>query len=282
MSIAAAGFGKGACMSHDLDLDAYFARIGYDGPREPTLEVLRALHLSHAQAIPFENLDPLLGRRVKLAPEALTEKLVRGGRGGYCFEQNGLFLAALRALGFDAIGLQARVVWQGPGLTPRTHMLIRVRLPEGDHIADVGFGGMSLTAPLRLEAGEAQETPHGLFRLMAVGSEFQLETQLPERWAPMYRFDLTEAFAPDYEVANWYVSTYPESIFVANLMAARVLPGRRLALSNGVMTVYREGGMDRLTIETPEALAKVLREEFGIALPEGVEAGLAKVLQPPS
>ena len=97
-----------------IDLDAYCARIGYDGPREATLESLRALHNLHPQAIPFENLDPLLKRPVKLDAASLQAKLVEGGRGGYCFEHNSLFAHVLRALGFKVQEATARVRWSVP------------------------------------------------------------------------------------------------------------------------------------------------------------------------
>ena len=118
----------------DIDLDAYFARIGYAGPRAATLEVLQALELAQPAAIPFESLDPFLGRPVRLDSVSLDAKLVRGGRGGYCFEQNGVFLRVLRALGFEVTPLSARVVWMEPEdapLPPLSHMLLRVDAPRG-------------------------------------------------------------------------------------------------------------------------------------------------------
>src|SRR5262249_24611720 len=92
-----------------LDLDAYLARVGYTGDRAPSLAVLDALHLAHATHVPFENLGILLGRPVLLDLESLQAKLVRGRRGGYCFEQNALLAAALEALGFAVTRLAARV-----------------------------------------------------------------------------------------------------------------------------------------------------------------------------
>ena len=102
-----------------LDLDAYFARIGYDGPREPTLSVLGAIHARHPATIPFENLDPLLGPGVSLDLAAIQSKLVGARRGGYCFEHNALLQAVLEALGFKVTSLVARVVWMAPPGHPR-------------------------------------------------------------------------------------------------------------------------------------------------------------------
>src|SRR5262245_3255513 len=119
-----------------IDLDAYFARIGYDGSREPTLRTLQRIHSLHPRVIAFENLSPFLGEPVRLDPDSLQDKLLRRGRGGWCFEQNLLLSHVLLELGFDVRRLAARVRWNvPPGVTgPRSHMLMRVRLPEGDYI----------------------------------------------------------------------------------------------------------------------------------------------------
>ena len=145
------------------DLDAYCARIGYSGDRAPTLTTLRALHLAHAQTIPFENLNPLLGLPTPLDPASLMRKLVHDRRGGYCFEQNLLFSHALKAIGFSIVQLTARVIWNQPdgAETMRSHMLLKVDLPEGPHIADVGFGGLTLTSPLELKADLISHYPQG-------------------------------------------------------------------------------------------------------------------------
>ncbi len=137
-------------MSAPIDLDAYLARIGYTGPREPTLDTLHAVSMHHPTSIPFENLDVLLGRPIALTPEALMAKLVQARRGGYCFEQNNLLLLALRALGFNASLLGARV--RGSILREeipyRTHIIVKVTLPEGEFLADAGLGSASLTGAI--------------------------------------------------------------------------------------------------------------------------------------
>ena len=133
-----------------VDLDAYFRRVGYDGPQTATLATLRALHRLQPQAIAFENLDPLLRRPVRLDPASLQAKIVDGGRGGYCFEQNLLFAHVLRALGFRVQELTARVRWSvPPGVhTPRVHALLLVEAEDATYLADVGFGGSSEPASL--------------------------------------------------------------------------------------------------------------------------------------
>lgn len=253
-----------------FDLDAYLDRIGYSGTRFPSLRTLEGIHLLHPQAIPFENLDPFLGRPVGLDVDALQEKLVRSRRGGYCYEQNLLLWHALAALGFEVSGLAARVLWGRPqdALTPRSHMLLRIALDGRVWLADVGFGGLTQTAPLLLEPGLVQQTPHEPFRLVEKGGHFDAQAKVGEEWRTLYRFDLSEHHEVDYAVASYYLSTNPASHFVTGLIAARALPERRYALAGSRLTVHHLGGpSERREIATPTELADVLEEDFGIVIP---------------
>lgn len=167
-------------MTTSIDLDAYFQRIGYAGARTPTLETLRAIQLRHTETIAFENLNPLMRWPVRLDIESLQQKLVRDGRGGYCYEQNLLFSHVLKALGFQVTGLAARVLWNEPdaAITPRSHMLLCVGLNEKPYIADVGFGILTPTGPVRLEPDIEQATPHEPFRLIRAGQEFVMQGKI--------------------------------------------------------------------------------------------------------
>jgi N-hydroxyarylamine O-acetyltransferase len=260
----------------DIDLAAYFDRIGYGGPAEPTLAALSEIHRLHVAAIPFENLSPLMGDPVPLDLEALQAKLVRGGRGGYCFEQNMLLWDALRQMGFEVQGLAARVLWGAPEDAPvrhRSHMVLLVSLTEGPFLADVGFGGLTMSAPLALRADRPQPTPHEPFRLVAApGDAFDVQADVGDRWLALYRFDLAPQLPVDYEPLNWFVATHPASPFPSHLMGARAQPHRRLALFDARFTV-REGGQPPVerTLASLDDLAAVLSEDFGLTLPEGFE-----------
>jgi N-hydroxyarylamine O-acetyltransferase len=264
-----------------FDLDAYFRRIGYAGARAPTLDTLRALHALHPQAIAFENLDPLLGRPVRLDPLSLQDKLVRAGRGGYCFEQNALFGYVLRALGFSFIGLGARVLWMLPEkspMPPRSHMLLKLNVEGERYLADVGFGGTTLTAPLRLEPDVEQNTPHETFRLLEAGDHFILQVRLHDGWTPLYRFDLNQQFPADYEITNWYHSTSPSSQFTQNLIAARAAADRRYALRDRDFSVHHvDGTTERRVLRNPAELRDVLSGSFGLSLPDGADAVLQRL-----
>lgn len=254
-----------------IDLDAYFARIGYEGPRTPTLDTLKAIHYAQAVSIPFENLDVLAKRPINLDLPSLQKKLIAEKRGGYCFEVNALFAAALRAIGFDITTLIGRVRWLAPeeAEAGRTHMLLRVDLPEGPFIADAGFGGLTMTGPIRFETGTEQETPHEPRRLLAHGDGFELQGKLGDKWAPIYRFTEEVQTRTDYELSSWYTSTHPSSIFVQFLVVARPFPDRRVTLFNTELTIrHLDGRVETRRLDTPEEIAAALDEYFGIPLSE--------------
>jgi len=256
------------------DVDAYFRRIGYSGGRTPSLETLRAIHLRHAEAIAFENLDPLMRRTPRLDLVSLQEKLVRDGRGGWCFEQNLLFSHMLRALRFRVTTLSARVLWNQPedAITARSHMLMRVELDAGPYIADVGFGAQTLTGPLRLEPDGEQATPHEPFRLLRAGDGFKMQSKIDGAWKSLYRFDQQEQFQPDYEVSNYYLSTFPGSHFLHSLMVGRTDAGRRYALRNNQFSVHHlNGTTERRSLTSAAELRRTLEGPFGIRLPDATE-----------
>jgi N-hydroxyarylamine O-acetyltransferase len=253
-----------------LDLDAYLARVGHDGPVAPTYETLQALAVAHPSTIPFENLNPLLRRPIPLDIPTLQQKLLRDGRGGWCFEHNVLLGTALRAIGFEVTGLAARVLWTMPAgvTTARSHMVLRIDLDGRPYIVDAGFGGLTLTAPLRLEAGVEQETPHERFRLVPVDDMFHVEAFVRDGWSALYRFDLQPQAIVDYEVSSWYLSTHPKSHFLTTLVAARVQPDRRYALRNTDFAIHHSDGYtDRRVLLTARELRMTLEGMFAIDVP---------------
>jgi len=270
-------------VSESVDLEAYFNRIGYRGPAAPSLATLRALHALHPSAIAFENLDPLLRRPVRLDLASVQKKLIAEKRGGYCFEQNGFFAAVLTTLGFEVATLSARVIFgRLAGHSRRSHMLLKVELEEGDYLADVGFGGQAPSAPLRLFSEEEQPTPHGSFRVVRSGEYFELRADTGGEWKTLYRFSLEEQSQEDHEMANWYISTHPDSEFTTRLLAARLPPGRRLGLFNNQFSIrHADGTVERREMENAEELERVLEREFLIALPgprEELLQALARVI----
>ncbi|WP_048647066.1 arylamine N-acetyltransferase family protein [Nitratireductor soli] len=269
-----------------IALGAYLTRIGYSGPREASPTVLRALHRLHPQVIAFENLDPLLGRLpVRLEVGSLMDKLVHGGRGGYCFEQNLLFGHLLSALGFHVSGLAARILWNQPegAKTPRGHMLLNVRVDGENYIADVGFGALTLTAPLRLRPVLEQETPHERFRLIEQDGLFRLDARIGDEWRPVYSFDLQEQVQADYEITNYYLSSNPSSHFRTTLIAARPFAEGRYALLGNRLTMHAlDAPPQRRMLSSVAELRDVLSSLFLIDVPDDRDSILASVIKPPT
>jgi N-hydroxyarylamine O-acetyltransferase len=260
-----------AMLLNDTDLDAYFTRIGFTSTPRPDEATLRQLHALHPQHIPFENLDSWQGQRVTLREEAVFRKLVHAGRGGYCFEQNQLFQRVLQTLGFTVQGLSARVLWMLPPelVLPRTHMALLVSMDAGQWIADVGFGGMTMTAPLALHSTAAQATPHEQLRVRTENGLYTVEAWVKERWQPLYRVSLDPCAPADYETGNWYVSTYPESRFVNQLIASRPDAQGRHALLDRRYTRHLPQQEPSVTeLQTAQELRAVLHNRFGIRLDE--------------
>ncbi|MGX8010937.1 arylamine N-acetyltransferase family protein [Mesorhizobium sp. ORM8.1] len=266
----------GPPLMNEFDLDAYFARIGHSGPRDASLATLQALHAIHPRAIPFENIDALTGVSVGLDVASLQDKVFGQGRGGYCFEHNLILMHALRALGFSVSGLAARVLWGQPddAITARSHMLLRIELEGRSWIADVGFGGLTLTAPLLLQPDLEQQTPHEAFRIVGAQDDFRLQaniggTNIGDSWRTLYRFDLQEAYEVDYRVASHFLSTHPSSHFLSTLVAARALPDKRYALRNNRLSIHHIGGRsEQHEIATATELADVLEKQLAILIPD--------------
>ncbi|HEY7052056.1 MAG TPA: arylamine N-acetyltransferase [Mycobacterium sp.] len=275
-------------MESGFDTDAYFRRIGYAGSSEPTLDTLCALVAAHNRAIPFENLDPLLGTPVyDLSPTALSDKLVRRRRGGYCFEQNGLMRYALTELGFGVDALAGRVVWMRPdGLAgppaAQTHNVLSVSVGgvDGRFLVDVGFGGQTLSSPIPLQANVVAQTRHEPYRISEHGDRLVLEACVRDTWQPLYVFSRQPQPLIDLQVASWYVSTFPESHFVTSLMVALVTDDARWNLSGRNLAIHRADTTERIRFETAAQVADALTKRFGIDLSGlgDVEARVNEVL----
>lgn len=259
-------------MSTAFDLDAYLSHIGYAGARTSTLDVLKAVHYAQALKVPFENLTVLAEAPPKLDELSLREKILTRGRGGYCFEVNEMFRSALVALGFDVMPLMGRVRWKTPGdvATGRTHMLLKVNLPEGPYLADAGFGGVTMTGAIPFVPDVEHATPHEPRRLVRVETSvetYEMQVKLGEEWAPVYQFTLEPQTPADYELSNWYTATHPASIFVQFLIAGRPTADQRITLFNDVLTIRgRDGKAETRTLETADDIAEALDTYFDLPL----------------
>lgn len=239
----------------ELDLDAYLARINHPHP-QPSADSLRSLHRAHVLAIPFENIDVILGTHPGIALAAIQAKLVRRQRGGYCYEHTLLFGAALERLGFEVERRVARVQPHKAG--PKTHALLKVCVDGQEFLADVGFGAGQLY-PTPLKDGVVVDQGGWDHRLTAEGDVWTLSKQTPDGWVPQHASN-DEAVRPiDYEVYHHYVSTHPNSPFTGRPVVMRVGDGvvRRL-IGDELTTEYADGRSTRRVVpaeDLPSVLA---------------------------
>jgi para-aminobenzoate synthetase len=254
-----------------FDLDAYLARISYAGPRAPTAEVLAAIHIAHAQTVPFENLDIALGVPIRLDLPSLVAKIVVGRRGGYCYEQNFLFATALRELGFAVEILAARVRTGSPRPAPRTHCLLRVTIDGAAWLADVGFAGEGLLEPLPWREGDDLCSGGIRYRLEPEGNETMLLGATPGAgWQPLYAIRTDDPLTQiDLELGNWFTSTHPLSPFTRSIVAQRISHDERLRLVNNDLTIRRGSEIEKTEIGDPDQLLEVLRTRFLLDFPSG-------------
>jgi len=253
----------------ELDLEAYLARIGYDGPLDPSIDTLRGLHLAHGLSIPFENLDILLGRRIRLDVVSIQTKLVEQRRGGYCFEHNTLFAAALREQGFEPVALLGRVRRGPPERWARTHMVLKVPAEGGVWLADTGFGAIGLVEPIPLADGAVSVQRGFTYTLRRAEHVWVLWMEdAIGQVSDLYEFSEDPQTAGDVAVANHYTSTYPESVFRRTITIQRIAGDDRLILRNETLTRYRSGRPADEPIDRAR-LRQVARDLFDVEVPEG-------------
>ena len=251
-----------------FDQKAWLARIKYSGPLAPTLDTLNRLIFAHSQAIPYETLDIMLGHPPGLDVPTLQHKMIASRRGGYCFEQNMLFRAGLRSLGYRITSLQGRVV-RGLDIDaprPAIHMLLKVELPEGAYLADVGFGNLAPTCALLLVPQVEQDTPHETMRFIDVGGELTLQARLKHGWEHIYRVIPYPRYDGEYEITNWYTATHPDTPYQGNIIVAKPGPNRsRITMYNARVTIRdADGYAEKRWLATESEFRDVLRGEFGL------------------
>ncbi len=249
-----------------MDVEAYLERIGYSGSRDATAETLARLHRSHMLAVPFENLDIALGRRIIPSVEAFFDKIVGRRRGGFCYELNGLFAWLLEQLGFAVTLLSARV-WDGARPGPEfDHMTLLVKLEERTFIADVGFGD-SFLEPLRLIDAEIAMHRTTAYRVTGLHPELVLESRRgDEEWLRQYLFSLTPRSLSEFSGMCEYHQTSPASHFTRKSICSLATPEGRVSLSDRRAIVTTTSGRVERPIADVEEYRTLLAEWFGMDL----------------
>ena len=260
-------------MAHNF-LDLYFERIEYSRSPAVNLQTLRDLHLLHLQNIPYENIDVFSLQGVKLDLETLTRKILLRRRGGYCFEQNGLFLTALTELGFECRPNMARVHRNRPQPGGRTHQITLVELEGATWVCDVGFGGSAYREPLMLQADVEAEQLGEIYRFRRSDEHgFFLEKNIGQGWEPQYVFKLDTALPIDMAISNFYTSQSADHVFLNNIIGTRMTERGRVTLSDHTFKVFDliERTIQREIVTDFGTYVRKLRELLGVELNEGEE-----------
>ena len=252
-----------------MQLSDYFERIGWSGAIAPTRDTLGALMRAHNHSIPFENLDVQLGRALSTAPEAAYRKIVENGRGGWCYEQNGLFGLMLSELGYEVTRVAAAVMRLDRGdISSSNHLCLLVRCPGETQtfLVDVGFGG-SLWRPIELRRSEHEHTPYRVGLRSLDDGHWQFYEDLGDG---EFSYDfIAEPADEDAMAARCdYLQTNPESSFVLNLVAQRRSPDSHSSLRGRVLSTSTTSGKETRTVDSADELLATLSDIFGLDVPE--------------
>jgi N-hydroxyarylamine O-acetyltransferase len=252
-------------MPSNFSLNAYLKRIDFQGTPEATIECVTALMRQQLYSVPFENLDVQAGKVVSIAPEDIVEKIVNKGRGGYCYEINGLFSMALTTIGISHRWIAARPMFY-PMRRPKTHMALVLELEGKQWLVDLGFGSYGINTPMALDVLDVPvQQGHDTFKLCKPGDgDFLLQALVEGEWKNQYGFDLTPQEWVDFEPVNFMNSKHPEAIFVKTLLVISHQPcGRTILFGNSLKTIVN--GKSTQRILAPDEIDTVLMETFKLA-----------------
>ncbi len=243
----------------------YLARLQIEKPEPPTLAFLARLQDVHLRTVPFENLSVVTGQEIILEEPWLFDKIIRKGRGGFCYELNGLFSWLLRQLGFRVDRVSARVHNAERGAYGREfdHMALLVHL-EQTYLVDVGFGD-SFRMPVLFPNGEVADVS-GTYRLRQDGTRYILQRREGPRWLPQYQFTKTPRELAEYIPMCHYQQTSPESGFTQRTVCTRATGRGRITLTADTLTITADGQKQKTPVESEADFKRLLREHFGMAL----------------
>ena len=260
--------GNGSPMTQLLDLDAYLARISYNGPRTPTYETLANILSAHVANVPFESFDVLLGRPIRLDPEGLQAKIVTARRGGYCFEHASLMFAALEALGFAPVRHCSRVLlFEARHESVRQHMFLTVTINGATYVVDPGFGPFACPVPIPLD-GAAVPANAPTHRIAREGGDCFLHVMRDGEEILGWVSTMEEEYPVDFEMMNHYIATHPASFFTHNILASAATPDGRVSIMNQGVNIIRNGVAEPAQLADRKELRALIRQHFGFDLPE--------------
>lgn len=223
-----------------LDLAGYLQRIGVTA-QEPSRAALDELHEAHVRTFTFDNIDVLLDQHPGVGLEAVQDKFVGRGRGGYCFEHSTIFAGALERLGYDVRRRLGRVGDPDAGTQQgRTHMVVEVALDGDRLLCDTGFG-LSRLRPIALADGAEDDHRGWSYRVRRTDGGWALDRHRDGAWEVTHVTDELDVLPVDVAMGHHWTSTFPTSHFRNGLMVARHLPDRHVVVTHDAITVRRPG-----------------------------------------
>ena len=255
----------------EKEKNAYLKRIGYEGELKPDKKCLEKIMELHLYSIPFENLESFEEKKIpSLKSEDIYEKIVVRKRGGYCFELNKLFYELLKSLGFQAIPVAVRILWNREEIPPVLHRATLVTLEDGIYYCDVGYGGPGPKKPIRLEDGIHRER-NGEYRVTMkpenTDGELLVERKKKKKYLPILRFSMDPAVEADFELLNFYCAKSPDVLFTRKRVVSICRPEGSIALTGDVLTIQREdGSIETKTSDSKETTRRWLEDYFGLKI----------------
>jgi len=252
----------------DLPIEPYLARIGYAGPVLSTIETLHTLQSLHNESVPYENLDIMHGVPLSLEIPALYDKVVTRGRGGYCFELNGLFAWLLRRVGYGVTEHFARYLRDEPALPMRRHRVLLAQAEGEAFLCDVGIGACVPTFPLRFEPYLEQPQRRDVYRIVPEESlGHVVEEKRHGEWLPLFSFTLEKQFgALDFLTTSWYCESHPDSFFnKANMVSMRTPTGRK-TLDGRTFKIFDGDAVTVTEAASDEEFRVLLKQYFDLSI----------------
>ncbi|KAL3992706.1 CD22 antigen [Sarotherodon galilaeus] len=281
-----------------MNLDEYFKRIGFHGSYDKLdLATLKLIHRQHIMSIPFENLSIHCGEKIIMDLEVIFNKVVRGTRGGWCFENNYLFGWVLRQMGYDTTTLGSRVFNTSINEfeSQEVHLINKVIIDGNAYIADVSFGlSGQIREPLELITGKDQPQEGGVFRFICKDNLWMLEkngrrTEVPnpefaksnlvnrKETRLIHCFSLEPREPDHFFQVNHDLQTNPTSLFTNKSICSLQTPTGFRALVGLIyseVTFKPEEGVDLYNMKniTEDELEAVLMEKFNVKLQNKLQA----------
>lgn len=258
----------------NVDVHQTLDRISYTGSRQTTLSVLTALQQAFLLTVPFENLDIHQARLISLEPGAAEHKIVKEGRGGFCYESNGLFHRLLETFGFRVQLCSAQMMGKHSLSPVYDHMVLTAEIDGHGYLVDVG-NGESVRTPMQLNSNRVSTTPEGkMYRIGTLEGMPTLEVCTTDNhtWQTRFAVNSIACRLEDFRDRCQYHQTSKESPFTRQPLVTLALREGRATLTGRTFKVMRGNRViTEREFHSDEEYHACLQTQFGIYLHNKIE-----------